>query len=132
MRTKLVLCLTTLLSFTAVGTVLAVSKQSHVVCSEDVIPDDMVVTATGTSPLCKGSCRARRIEPIRGPIMIICANQAVPKDYSLDSVTSTPDCQCLGNEDNAYVVKKLETPEGAEESDMLATPTATPTSMATP
>src|SRR5262249_54015446 len=121
-----------LVSLTTAGTGSAVSRQALIICSEDVIPQDMVVTATGTSPVCRGSCRARRMEPVRGSIMIICANQPLPKDYSLDSVTSTPDCQCLGNEDNAYVIKKLEASEGEEEREMPATPTSTPTFRPTP
>jgi len=121
-----------LATLTLAGLGAAASRQSQVVCSEDVIPDNMAITATGTSPVCRGSCRARRIEPIRGAIMIICADQAVPKDYALDSVTTTPDCQCLGEEDNAYVIRKMGISEGQEEGETLATPTRTPMAFPTP
>jgi hypothetical protein len=121
-----------LVGLVAAGTSGAVSRQAQIICSEDIIPEDMVVTATGTSPVCRGSCRARRTDPVRGSMMIICANQPLPKDYSLDSVTTTPDCQCLGDEDNAYVIKKVETSEGEEERELPATPTSTPTFRPTP
>ena len=117
---------------TLAGLGAAASRQSQVVCSEDVIPSNMAITATGTSPVCRGSCRARRIEPIHGSIMIICADQAVPQNYALDSVTTTPDCQCLGEEDNAYVIRKTEISEGQEEGETLATPTRTPRAFPTP
>lgn len=66
---------------------------------------------TGTNELCGGSCRARTLAPVVGAIMIICAQQPIPPGYSLDSVTSTPDCRCLGDGENAYVIRKLETPQ---------------------
>ncbi len=114
------------------GFSLGASRQAQIACSEDVLPEKMVITATGTSPVCRGSCRARRLEPVRGSMMIICANQPIPKDYDLDSVTTTPDCQCLGNEDNAYVIRKLEASEAQEEGEALATPTRTPIFSPTP
>jgi hypothetical protein len=64
--------------------------------------------------------------------MIVCANQPLPSGYSLDSITTTPDCLCLGDEDNAYVIRKLEASEGQEEGEMLATPTPTPRMRPTP
>lgn len=108
----------------------AASRQAQIICAEDVLPDSMVVTATGTSPVCKGSCRARRMEPVGGAVMIICGNQAIPKNYTLDSITTTPDCQCLGNEDNAYVIRKLEVSEGDEEEG--EEPAPQPTARFTP
>jgi glycine/D-amino acid oxidase-like deaminating enzyme len=105
---------------------IAGSRDTHIVCSEDVLPADTVVVATGTSPVCHGSCRARKIEPVRGSIMIICANQPIPKDYALDSVTTTPDCRCLGNEDNAYVIRKLESHEREQEEGISPTPPPMP------
>ncbi|GEM_PF-2341135 len=127
MKTTYAALLLLLTSVTMAGTVSAASRQAQVVCSEDVIPGNMVVTATGTSPICHGSCRARKIEPVRGSVMIICANQPVPNDYSLDSVTTTPDCGCLSNEDNAYVIKRIEATETSDEEDTLPTSTPTPT-----
>ena len=78
------------------------------VCSEDVPPTGMVIIKTGSSQICNGACRSRTLQPVTGAIMIICAHQAVPKGYLLDSVTSTPDCRCLGEEDNAYVIRRAE------------------------
>ena|SRR5581483_11725945 len=124
-----ILFLTSSITLTRVAT--AAPRQAQIVCSEDVIPGEMVVTATGTSPVCHGSCRARRIEPVRGPVMIICANQPVPKDYSLDSVTTTPDCRCLSNEDNAYVIKRTEASEAPDEEELLQRPSATSTMRST-
>jgi hypothetical protein len=63
------------------------------------------VTATGTSPSCSGSCRAREMKPVCGSVMKICASQPIPKGYILDSITTTPGCQCVGAEDNAYVIR---------------------------
>ena len=100
--------------------------QPLIVCSEDVIPNNMIIVATGTSPACRGSCRARKVEPVRGSIMIVCANQAVPERWVLDSVTTSPDCTCLGDEDNAYVIKLNETHENDEESIPTAAPTPAP------
>jgi hypothetical protein len=127
MKVKVVFGSLVLAGLTLAGLSRAASRETHIVCSEDLIPSEMVVTATGTSPVCRGSCRARRIEEVRGPIMIICAKQPVPQGYTLDSITTTPDCQCLGDEDNAYVIKKREGTEGQEEGEMLPTPTSTPT-----
>ncbi|MGO9454403.1 MAG: hypothetical protein ACLQDV_25640 [Candidatus Binataceae bacterium] len=132
MKIKFAFGLTVLAGLALAGLSAAASRQAQIVCSEDVIPENTAITATGTSPVCRGSCRARRVEPVRGSVMIICANQAIPKEYSLDSVTTTPDCQCLGDEDNAYVVKKLEVSEGEEEGEALATPTRTPVAAPTP
>jgi hypothetical protein len=123
MRVKSAFGLIVLAVLALVGPCAAVSRQAQIVCSEDIIPDNMAITATGTSPVCRGSCRARRLEPVRGSIMIICSNQPIPKDYSLDSVTTTPDCVCLGDEDNAYVIRKPEVSEGQAEGEALATPT---------
>ena len=59
---KAALLLSILAGLAAAGTSGAVSRQAQIICSEDVIPEDMVVTATGTSH---------------------CANQPLPKDYSV-------------------------------------------------
>jgi hypothetical protein len=37
--------------------------------------------------------------------MVICAQQPIPENYSLESVTSSPSCECLGQQDNAYVIR---------------------------
>lgn len=78
---------------------------AEVVCADDLVPPGMAVTATGTAPSCDGSCRAREIKPVCGLIMKICAGQPIPKGYTLDSVTSMPGCQCLGGEEDAYVIR---------------------------
>ncbi|MGH7780943.1 MAG: hypothetical protein ACREQR_14085 [Candidatus Binataceae bacterium] len=56
-------------------------------------------------------------------MMIICAHQAIPDGYLLESVTATPNCRCLGNDDNAYVIKRTES---------AATPSSTATTGAEP
>jgi hypothetical protein len=78
---------------------------AEIVCADDLVPEGMAVTATGTSPTCAGSCRAREMNPVCGPVVKICAGQPIPKGYLLDSVTTTPGCSCLGIEDNAYVIR---------------------------
>ena len=80
-----------------------------IVCAGNVPPENMVITATGTSFTCSGSCRSREVEPAQGPIMIICAGQPIPQFYETESVTSSPACNCLGDQDNAYVIRRLNT-----------------------
>jgi hypothetical protein len=41
--------------------------------------------------------------------MKICAGQSIPRGYIVDSVTTIPACQCLGSEDNAYVIRYVGT-----------------------
>lgn len=77
-----------------------------IICAGDVPPDDMVITATGTSVTCAGSCRSRQIEPVDGPVMVICADQAIPKFYETQSVTTVPACNCIADQDNAYVIRR--------------------------
>ncbi|MGH8012173.1 MAG: hypothetical protein ACREQ4_06730 [Candidatus Binataceae bacterium] len=88
-------------------------------CAGNVTPAGMVITATGTSPSCSGSCQARRLAPACGLIMKICADQPIPKGYQLDGITSTPACDCLGREDNAYVIKYQFEDADGEEADPL-------------
>jgi len=77
-----------------------------VVCAGDVPPDDMVITATGTSVTCAGSCRSRQIEPVEGPVMVICAGQPIPRYWETQSVTTLPACNCIADQDNAYVIRR--------------------------
>jgi hypothetical protein len=77
------------------------------ICAGNVPPQDMVITATGTSSNCAGSCRARTVEPVQGPIMVICAGQPIPHYYETESTTTTPACNCIGDEDNAYVIRRM-------------------------
>src|SRR5271166_5862897 len=90
------------------------SASAEIVCADDLAPEGMAVTTTGTSPSCAGSCRARELNPVCGPLMKICASQPVPKGYVLDSITTTPACACLGEEDNAYVIRYVGAEDGAD------------------
>lgn len=78
---------------------------AEILCADDIVPEGMAVTATGTAASCAGSCRAREIKPVCGPIMKICAGQPIPKGYIVDSVTTLPACLCLGSEGDAYVIR---------------------------
>jgi len=75
-------------------------------CAGDVPPENMVITATGTSVICAGSCRGRLVEPVEGPVMVICAGQPIPQYYETESVTTSPACNCIGDQDNAYVIRR--------------------------
>lgn len=77
------------------------------ICAGNIPPEGTVITATGNSVDCGGSCRARQIEPVRGQIMVICAQQPIPDEYEIQSVTTSPACNCLGEEDNAYVLRAI-------------------------
>jgi hypothetical protein len=90
------------------------SAPAETVCADDLAPEGMAVTTTGTSPSCAGSCRARELNPVCGPLMKICASQPIPKGYVLDSITTTPACACLGEEDNAYVIRYVGAEDGAD------------------
>jgi hypothetical protein len=79
--------------------------QAEILCADDLVPQGMTVTATGTAATCAGACRARQVEPVCGPVMKICAGQPIPKGYVLDSITTMPACQCLGQENDAYVIR---------------------------
>jgi hypothetical protein len=81
--------------------------RAEIVCADDVVPFGTAVTATGTAPSCDGSCRAREIKPVCGLVMKICAGQPVPRGYVLDSITSMPGCQCLGHDNDAYVIRYI-------------------------
>ncbi len=80
-------------------------ESGQVICAGNVPPDGMVITATGNSVECGGSCRSRHIVPVKGRIMVICAQQPIPEQYEIQSITSTPACNCLGEDDNAYVIR---------------------------
>jgi hypothetical protein len=38
--------------------------------------------------------------------MVICTSQPVPDKYELESFTSVPACECVGDRDNAYVIRR--------------------------
>lgn len=75
------------------------------ICAGNVPPEGMVIASTGNSVICGGSCRSRQVIPIKGAIMVICAQQPIPKDYEIQSVTTSPSCMCLGDDDNAFVIR---------------------------
>lgn len=81
------------------------NARAEILCADDTIPAGMAITATGTAASCAGACRARKTKPVCGPIMKICAGQPIPRGYILDSLTSMPGCECLGSEDNGYVIR---------------------------
>jgi hypothetical protein len=81
------------------------NSPGEVVCAEDLLPEGMAVTATGTAASCDGGCRAREIQPVCGMVMKICAGQPIPKGYVIDSVTSLQACRCLDYEEDAYVIR---------------------------
>ena len=81
--------------------------RGEVVCADDLVPEGMAVTATGTSANCAGACRAREIMPVCGPVFKICAGQPIPKGYALDGVTTMPNCACLGSGDNGLVIRYI-------------------------
>ena len=76
------------------------------ICAGNVPPDGTVIVATGSSPQCGGSCRGRQVDKIHGAVMVICAQQPIPIGYELQSVTSAPACNCIGEDDNAYVIRR--------------------------
>ena len=102
---------------------------SEVVCAGDIPPEGLVVTATGTAPSCNGACRARKVQPVFGEIMKICADQPIPKGYVLDGITATPACGCLGGDENAYIIKRKPLNYGYD-YDQTLVPAQNPASVA--
>jgi len=94
---------------------------SLTICAGNIPPEGMTITATGTAATCAGACRARTVEPVQGPVMVICAGQPIPQYYETESTTTTAACNCIGEEDNAYVIRRM---NGA--------PTPTPTGVSLP
>jgi hypothetical protein len=111
-----------LLLMSIVGACTEAHAWSEVVCAGDIPPEGLVVTATGTAPSCNGACRARRIQPVFGEIMKICADQPIPKGYVLDGITTTPACRCLGNDENAYIIKRKPLDYGYDYDQTLMPP----------
>jgi hypothetical protein len=96
---------------------------AEIICADDIVPKGMAVTATGTTSTCAGACRARETQAVCGPQMKICAGQPIPNGYIVDSVTTIPACQCLGPEDNAYVIRYVGTlhePSLSRDSNILS------------
>jgi hypothetical protein len=93
------------------------AAQPQVACAGDVIPAHTVITATGTSSRCLGQCTARQFQRVHGELMVICAHQAIPRGYTIDSYTTTAKCACLGEQDNAYVIRKNERSDDGSSED---------------
>jgi hypothetical protein len=91
------------------GWCLARKVSAETVCADDIVPEGTAVIATGTTANCAGACRARETQAVCGPIVKICADQPIPKGYVVDSVTTMPACQCLGSENNGYVIRYIGT-----------------------
>lgn len=89
----------------ALSAAAATPVAAQVICSGDMPPQGTAIIATGTSSICGGACRARQFSAVQGATMIICAQQPIPAHYTLQSVTASPSCGCLGDQDNAYVIK---------------------------
>jgi hypothetical protein len=99
-------------AFAICGWCLSHPASAQIICEDDITPEGMAVITTGTSPTCAGSCSAREIKPVCGPVIKMCAGQPIPKGYVLDSITTTPGCTCLGAEDNAYVIRYVGMQDG--------------------
>jgi hypothetical protein len=84
-----------------------VAAAEQTICAGNRPAEGTVITATGTSAFCDGSCRARATEPADAPMMIICTGQPIPDKYEIESITTTPRCACLSEHDNAYVIRRL-------------------------
>ena len=97
------------MAFAVFGWSLGGPALAELICADGVVPAGMAVTATGTTSACAGACRARETQAVCGPVMKICAGQPIPKGYVVDSITTMPACQCLGPEDNAYVIQYVAT-----------------------
>jgi hypothetical protein len=117
------------LVFLLASTNAGAQSEENIMCAGNVAPPGMVITATGTAPSCSGSCQARKLTPACGVVLKICAGQPVPKGYEIDGVTSTPACDCLGREDNAYVIRYQFKDADGEEADPLREQPADPTEM---
>ena len=98
--------------FTIFCCFLAHKVSAEIVCADDIVPEGMAITATGTTATCEGACRARETQAVCGPLMKICSGQPIPKGYVVDSVTTMPACRCLSPEDNAYVIRYIGTEDG--------------------
>jgi len=79
---------------------------AQMICAGNIPPEGTVITATGTSDSCPGSCRARDTQPAQQSIMVICSGQPIPEGYELEGFTSVPACDCIGAQDNAYVIRR--------------------------
>jgi hypothetical protein len=72
-------------------------------------PEGTVITKSVRQSSCGDQCESE-IQLPAGHRMLICRGQAIPKGYTLELLTTTPDCSCYGRDQNAYMIK-AETPE---------------------
>ena len=72
-------------------------------------PEGTVITKSVRRASCGEQCESE-IQIPAGHRMLICRGQAIPKGYTLELLTTTPDCSCYGRDQNAYMIK-AETPE---------------------
>jgi len=67
-------------------------------------PEGTVITKSVRQSSCGEQCESELQIPA-GQRMLICRGQAIPKGYTLELLTTTPDCSCYGREQNAYMIK---------------------------
>jgi len=74
------------------------------VCMNRNPPDGTVITKSVKSSSCGVRCESE-IQTPAGQRMLICRGQAIPKGYTLELLTTSPDCACYGRDQNAYMIK---------------------------
>ncbi len=67
-------------------------------------PEGAVITKSVRQASCGDQCESELQIPA-GHRMLICRGQAIPKGYTLELLTTTPDCSCYGRDQNAYMIK---------------------------
>jgi hypothetical protein len=67
-------------------------------------PEGTVITKSVRQSSCGDQCESE-IQIPAGQRMLICRGQAIPKGYTLELLTTTPDCSCFGRDQNAYMIK---------------------------
>ncbi len=72
-------------------------------------PEGTVITKSVRQASCGDQCESE-IQTPAGQRMLICRGQAIPKGYTLELLTTTPDCSCYGSDQNAYMIE-AQTPE---------------------
>jgi hypothetical protein len=56
--------------------------------------------------------------------MVICAGQPIPQYYETESTTTTAACNCIGEEDNAYVIRRMNGAPTPTPSQILLPPSS--------
>ena len=74
------------------------------VCMNRNPPDGTVITKSVRRSTCGGRCESELRVP-SGHRMLICRGQAIPNGYTIELLTTTPDCTCYGSDQNAYMIK---------------------------